>query len=242
MINLIIAAAILFLAYWAVRWFARTPPAQIARAVKTVGGLASLGLAGLLFLRGRWDFAMGVGGVGLWLLGWGAAPHWAAGWRNVGRGGAAPSVTRARSALLEMELDHASGTIEGTVLAGAFEGRRLGDLDEADLDSLLRACRVQDPEGARLLEAYLDRRFAGRGPAQEGDGDPRGGRDGGRVSAAMTEDEAYEVLGLGKDATREDISRAHRALMKKLHPDQGGTTSLAARVNEAKDVLMRRHR
>ena len=58
----------------------------------------------------------------------------------------------------------------------------------------------------------------------------------------MTEDEAYEVLGLRKGATAEDVSRAHRSLMKKLHPDQGGTTNLAARVNEAKDILMRRHR
>jgi curved DNA-binding protein CbpA len=58
----------------------------------------------------------------------------------------------------------------------------------------------------------------------------------------MSEDEAYEVLGLPKNATAEDISRAHRGLMKKFHPDQGGTTSLAARVNEAKDILMRRHR
>ncbi len=239
MINLIIAAGLLFLAFWGVRWFARTPPAQIARAVKTMGGLASLGLAGLLFLRGRWDFAMGVGGVGLWLLGWGAAPHWAAGWRNAGTGGA-PPVTRARSGMLDMELDHASGTIDGTVLAGDFAGRRLGELDLPDLELLLRACRLQDGEGARLLEAYLDRRFPGRGPAEEGDRDARGGR--GRLSGAMAEDEAYEVLGLGKDATREDIARAHRALMKKLHPDQGGTTSLAARVNEAKDVLMRRHR
>ena len=60
-------------------------------------------------------------------------------------------------------------------------------------------------------------------------------------NAAMSEDEAYEVLGLRKGASREDISRAHRTLMKKLHPDQGGSTNLAARVNEAKDVLMRRH-
>jgi hypothetical protein len=239
MTNLLIAAAILFGAYYLIRIFARTPPAQLARMVKQAGGVATLLLAGLLLVRGRIDFALAVGGVGLWLLGLGAPPGWLDQFRTMGA--PRPSVSKVRSGAIQMELDHDTGVMDGDVLAGPFEGRRLSALADAELLELLRACRQSDPEGARLLEAYLDRRAPGWSAADKADAD--GGRSGrGRISSAMTEEEAYEVLGLAKDATAEDISRAHRSLMKKLHPDQGGTTSLAARVNEAKDILMRRHR
>ncbi|MFD1331911.1 J domain-containing protein [Methylopila musalis] len=84
---------------------------------------------------------------------------------------------------------------------------------------------------------------SGRGPDVETDGDPRRGQGGGgrgvRGSAVMTEQEAYQILGLQPGATAEEIVRAHRALMKKVHPDQGGTAALAARVNAARDLLTR---
>jgi DnaJ-domain-containing protein 1 len=144
--------------------------------------------------------------------------------------------------MIEMELDHATGAIRGMILAGKDEGKRLDALTRPALLQLYNICLRDDPEGARLLEAYMDRRFSGWRAA----GDPHrnagsGGETGARRSGTITEDEAYEILGLKKGAAAADIARAHRDLMKKLHPDLGGTTDLAARVIEAKDVLMRRH-
>jgi hypothetical protein len=236
--QLLIALAILFIAYQALRLFARTPPAKIARFIRGAGGVSALGAGVLLLLRGSFPLAAAVGAIGAFILGGGRLPK---DWNFASWGGGAPRVSRVRSAMIEMELDHSTGAMRGLVLAGPEEGRSLDSLTRPACEAVYRQCLSDDPDGARLLEAYLDRRFAGWRQAGEGQGDA--GRAGARArrDAAMSEDEAYEVLGLRKGASREDISRAHRTLMKKLHPDQGGTTDLAARVNEAKDVLMRRH-
>ena len=98
------------------------------------------------------------------------------------------------------------------------------------------------PAWRRLFAADADGEApAGRQHAQ-GDAGPGRGFAGPPRGSEMTEQEAYQVLGVEAGANAQDITRAHRTLMKKFHPDQGGTTYLAARVNEAKDVLLRRHR
>ena len=124
----------------------------------------------------------------------------------------------------------------GTALAGAQQGRELDTLTRDECLALYDDCRRDDPEGARLLETYLDRRFAGWRQADEGEGEERRRNDRG---GAMTRDQAYQILGLPQGASAEEIIRAHRSLMQKLHPDHGGSTALAAQVNEAKDVLLR---
>jgi hypothetical protein len=126
----------------------------------------------------------------------------------------------------------------GIVLTGPFQGRALATLTRADCLNLYAVAQREDPGGANLLETYLDRRFAGWREATQDQSDARGGRS---ASGSMTAEEAYQVLGLPQGADAEEIARAHRSLMKKLHPDHGGSTSLAARVNQAKDVLLRRH-
>jgi len=149
----------------------------------------------------------------------------------------AGQMSRVRSAFLEMELDHDTGTMRGRILAGKHEGVTLDALDVATLTGCLPDI---DEESRALLMAYLDRREPNwRDNAQAG-ADTGAGRA--WSSGKMTEEEAYQILGVQPGASAEDIGRAHRALMKKLHPDQGGSTYLAARVNEAKDLLLRRHR
>jgi DnaJ domain len=50
--------------------------------------------------------------------------------------------------------------------------------------------------------------------------------------------ESYEVLGLKPGASEDDVKAAYKRLMKDFHPDMGGSDYLAAKINEAKDVLL----
>jgi hypothetical protein len=236
MITLVYGIAAVAAVWWVSRFFATANPTVMAKRIKLIGGAFALVAAAVLLVRGRFDMAFMLGGLAAWLFGWSGIrmPGFA------GRTRPSPgSVSRVRSPMIEMELDHDSGEMNGTVLAGAFTGRALKDLEESALRRVYDECRASDPDGLRLLEAYLDRRFAGWREHAQAHADAGSGR---AQAGAMTEEEAYQILGVQPGAAPDEIRRAHRTLMMKLHPDQGGTTYLAARINEAKDILLRRHR
>lgn len=136
------------------------------------------------------------------------------------------------SRFLRMTLEHGSGDMDGEILSGQFAGRSLSELDLLQLKILLQRYRQQDGESCALLEAYLDRVYGE-------DWRESGAERGASVdSGPMSEQEAREILGVTATASEEEIITAHRRLMQKLHPDRGGSTYLAAKINQAKDILL----
>jgi hypothetical protein len=222
--------AALLVAVGLVAAFLRVDAAKLAGSLR-LAGPAILAIAGvLLTITGR--AAIG----GLLLSG-------AVAWYSLGRAKgrvAKPKGQRStvRTAALEMELDHDTGALEGIVLAGRHEQKTLGSMTLKQLKELYKDL-AGDSESRQLLETYLDGRFPAWRENVKPNGDDRHGVAPG--SGPMTKEEAYKVLGLEAGATTADIRKAHRRLMQRLHPDLGGTSFLAARINEAKDVLLSNH-
>jgi hypothetical protein len=231
--TVLLGLASLAIILWMAQKYLKADPRKLAAVLKLSGGTAALAFAAFLAIRGQIAIAAPLAVVGFGLLGW--MPFGPAGFgqrtqKSQGQ------VSRVRSAFFEMELDHDTGAMRGVVLAGPREGTRLEALD---LPTLIGMLAEIDEESRALLAAYLDRRHpAWREHAQS---DAAAGR-GNTSRGPMTHEEAYQILGLEPGSKAEDVIRAHRTLMKKLHPDLGGTNYLAARVNEAKDTLLRQHR
>ena len=243
--TLLIGIAVLLILIALGKGWVQLDPKSLLPKLHKLGGILALGLAAVLAVRGRFDMALALGGFGTWLLD--------IDWRRylpMGRSGDAASpgrLSKVRSHFIEMTLDHDSGTMTGQVIGGDFASRALDTMDREELSLLARQCAAQDPDGLRLLEAYLDRRFAGWRETADPDihtrtSQSQAGENGGRRGGAISEQEAYEILGLQSGASEDDIRQAHRSLMKKFHPDQGGTTWLATRLNEARDILLGSHR
>lgn len=216
------------------RWFVSAEPRTVLRALRNAALVLLALFVGLMAVTGRWQL---LPMLLLLLLPWFNRFNV---FRNMRKNASGPTpggTSDVETDFLHMTLDHDTGTMTGAVRAGRFAGRRVEELALGEVLALHRECAA-DPQSLSVLEAYLDRQFGDRwreaaSAARTGDG---AGGDG-----QMTADEAYKVLGLEPGASRDDIERAYRRMMQNFHPDRGGSDYLAAKINQAKNLLLGMH-
>ena len=230
---LVLGGLALIVAIAMLRWFAGADTKALLNGLRWFGAgtllLAAIGLAAI----DRVALAMLAGSMAWGLFTGGHA--WPGGWpdfhrRRSASGAGNATVSYVKTQWLDMELDHVSAEMTGQVLKGDYAGRSLGDLSGAELGAIRRHIAADDAESLSVLEAYIERRFGpGWREASEFAPPPRSG---------MSLAEAHAVLGLPMGASPEDIRAAHRRLILQNHPDKGGSSYLAAKINEAKDILL----
>jgi hypothetical protein len=223
---LFLGAILLVLFLLLVNWAAKADRASVRRLARYVGAFLVAALAVLLVVRGLAGLALALAAVAAAL----------ASRKRIALLGGGSKARRQRSQVdtshLSVTLDHDTGDMDGVVLSGRFAGQRLGELSRDDLSALYDELRREDEEGARLLDAYLARTYPGDWRQETASTRPSSG-------GPMSRDDAFEILGLAPGASATEIKEAHHRLMKKFHPDQGGSTYFAARLNEAKDLLLK---
>lgn len=236
---LIPAALVALIVLYLASLFMRGEIRQLVRTLRWVVGGALVAAAAFLATRGQMVLAglLGAGGLGLLLRG-------RLGPIDFGSGLSSPNnASTVSSHFFDMRLDHETGQVSGKVRIGHFSGRDLGQLSAEECWALYDEVS-DDPDSLALYESWLDANRSGwrehfeaefgMDPGEhgrEGDAQPSSGISG--------IEEAYQILGLEPGAAPDAIKAAHRKLMKSVHPDAGGSAFLAAKINQAKDLLLR---
>jgi hypothetical protein len=149
--------------------------------------------------------------------------------------------TKVETRYLRMSLSQQSGEMRGKILKGTHAGAHLSELTLKKLQALHAEYIRRDAESAALLAAYMEQVHGVRqesGETQSEQADDRQQSERRKTNGkGMSREEAYEILGLKAGADSKAVTEAHRRLMQKIHPDRGGTNYLAAKINQAKDLL-----
>jgi hypothetical protein len=219
-------------------WLLNAEPAKVRTALKWIVITIAVGAVIAVIARGNPSY-LWTAGVFLLpvLMRWRGIARY---FKNAAKTAAGPSPgqnSSVRTGFLEMTLDHDTGGMSGEVTAGQYAGRQLGEMSLEDLLDLLAECQ-EDPQSVQILESFIDRahgddwRFAEHQQNRNTGGSPPPG-------GAMSRTQALEILGVDEAASDQEIREAHKRLMMANHPDRGGSTYLAAQINQAKEVLLR---
>lgn len=221
------------------KWASETEPRNLLRALGWTAAVVGVVLGLALLWLGRYQFAW----IALPAL-YGLLRNWRQirqALRSAGTGGSGASAgrsSRVETRFLAMTLEHDTGVMTGEVREGTYAGCRVEALGLDDLLALWREVSAEDAQSAAVLEAYLDKVHGDAWREPAAGGGARGGGAAGAGGGQMEEAEALEILGLEPGATPEQVRKAYRSLMQKLHPDKGGSDWFAAKLNEAKRVLI----
>jgi hypothetical protein len=235
---LLAGAGLLIGFYYYARWSRQVSPAQSLKLLRWTGVVVGLVLLLVLTARGGSVLTLPLLGALIpalwrWRVLWDGVPG--ASPQEADDGSTKSSSSRVETLYLRMVLNHATGELKGRILRGRFEGVELRRLQLRDLLLLYRECQ-SDAQSVAVLEAYLD--YVHKGLWREQYAREQQEASWSASEKAMDLREAYEVLGLQPGASLEDIKAAHRRLVQRVHPDQGGSTYLAAKINRAKDLLL----
>ena len=232
-LGLCLLVGFIFLA----RWFVATEPRKVVVLVRWVLAIFGLIVGGYLL----WGGFQALAALALFFM-LPALMRWRMIWNRLkaAQGPSPGQASEVETRFFKMTLDHDSGVMTGLVKEGRFHGRALEDLGIEELVDLWAECRAEDAQSAAVLEAYLDRTQgeAWRAAAQRNYGGAGAGPRPPSGQGAMSQEEAYEILGLEPGASPEETREAHRRLMQKIHPDHGGSNYLAAKINQAKARLL----
>ncbi|MAZ03837.1 MAG: molecular chaperone DnaJ [Sneathiella sp.] len=208
---------------------ATADPKKILKGLRVASVIFFALLAGFFALTGRFTYAMPLALAALFFL------------RNKSLfGSSRPSEGQksdVKTAWLRATLNHDSGEMDATILQGQFKDRELSSLTRAELGEFHQEA-IGDEQTIAILESFISRKF-GEDSSDDSTSQSQGNRRSTADSGPMTRKEAFEILELESNATVAEIKSAHRRLMKKFHPDHNGSDYMAAKLNEAKDLLLK---
>ncbi|MFL0809275.1 MAG: molecular chaperone DnaJ [Agarilytica sp.] len=240
LVRIILAVALIIALYWCLNKWQKLPVSKrqgfLIKAL--IYGAFAFCLIAVFAGRAHWLAAAVTGGIAFAKFGLATFLR-ALPFLNLMRRGRVFGNPKFVTPFIELNIDLHNGQVFGRIISGPHAGTELAQLTPAQLAELEEHYQDKDRRSyflIRVLRQRAGHQYQGGGPHEQHHGSQQHSHV---TSSDPSIDEALQILGLENTPSKQDIIRAHRSLIQKLHPDRGGNDYLASRVNLAKEVLLK---